>query len=59
VGHAAPVTEKRNAYNILIRKSEVKRLYGRPIIRWEDIKIDLKETGRQCVGWIHLAQDMD
>jgi hypothetical protein len=55
----APVMEKRKAYNILIWKSEVKRLCGRRIIRWEDIRIDLKETGWQCVCWIHLAQDMD
>jgi hypothetical protein len=27
---------------------------------WEiNIKIDLEETGREIVDWIHLAQDRD
>jgi hypothetical protein len=33
VGHAAPARKKINAYKILLRKSEVKRLLGRPRIR--------------------------
>jgi hypothetical protein len=35
--------EKRNAYRILVGKSELKRPLGRPRYRWEDnIKIDLE-----------------
>jgi hypothetical protein len=35
-------------------------LLGRPRHRWEgNIKMHLKETGRQSLGWIYLAQDTD
>jgi hypothetical protein len=38
--------EKRNAYKILVGKSEGKRSLGRPRRRWVDnIKIDLREIG--------------
>jgi hypothetical protein len=37
---------KRNAYRILMRKSEGKRPLGRPRRRWVDnIKMDLREIG--------------
>jgi len=33
---------------------------GRPKCSWEDnIKIDLKEIGREGVEWIHRAKDRD
>jgi hypothetical protein len=35
-----------------------KMLLGRLRHRWEgNIKMDLKETGWQSLGWIYLAQD--
>jgi hypothetical protein len=35
--------EAMNAYNILVRKPEGKRLLGRPRRRWvDDIKMDLR-----------------
>jgi hypothetical protein len=38
--------EMRNAYNILVGKSEGKRPLGRPRHRWEDyISMDLREIG--------------
>jgi hypothetical protein len=37
-GHEAHMAAKRNAYRILARKPEGKRLLGRPRSRWEDIK---------------------
>jgi transposase len=43
---------KRNAYRILVGKSEGKRPLGRPRCRWED----LREDG---VVWTDLAQDRD
>jgi hypothetical protein len=50
--------EMRNAYKILVIKSEGKRHFGRPRRRWEDnFKMDHKEIGFGGVGWIHLAQD--
>jgi hypothetical protein len=43
--HVAHMGEKRNAYGILVRKPEGRRL-GRTRCRWEDdIKIELRETG--------------
>jgi hypothetical protein len=52
--------EKRNAYRILVRKPEGKRLLGRPRRRWVDnIKMDLREIGWYGMDWIDLAQDRD
>jgi hypothetical protein len=37
---------KRNAYRLLVGKSETKRTLGRPRRRWVDnIKMDLREIG--------------
>jgi hypothetical protein len=39
----------RNAYYILVVKSEGKRPLGRPMRRWENnIKMDLDEVGWKC-----------
>jgi hypothetical protein len=49
--------EMRNAYKILVRKLQIKRLLGRSRRRWEDnIKIGPKEVGSKRVDWIHVAQ---
>jgi hypothetical protein len=57
-GHVARIGEKRNAYNMLVGKSQRKRALGRRRRRWVDnIKIDLRETGWDGVDWIDLAQD--
>jgi hypothetical protein len=59
-GHAALMGEKRNAYRILVVKPEGKRPLGRPRRRWVDnIKMDLREVGRDGMDWIDLAQDRD
>jgi hypothetical protein len=48
--------EKRNAYRLLVGKSEGKRPLGRPRRRWVDnIRMDLGEVGD--VDWIGLAKD--
>jgi hypothetical protein len=45
---------------ILVGKPEGKRHLGRPRRSWEDnIRLGLKETGREIVDWIHLAQVRD
>jgi hypothetical protein len=50
--------EKRNAYRILVGKSERSRPVGRPRRRWVDnIKMDLRDTGWDGVDWIGLDQD--
>jgi hypothetical protein len=47
--------EKRNAYRILVGKSEGKRPLGRPRRRWVDnIKMGLREIGWDGVDWIGL-----
>jgi hypothetical protein len=49
-------TEKRNAYRILVEKSEGKRQLRKPKRRWMDnIKIDLKEIGWSSMDWIDLV----
>jgi hypothetical protein len=45
-GHVARMGEGRNAYRVLVGKSEGKRPLERQRRRWEDgIKMDLKEIG--------------
>jgi hypothetical protein len=59
-GHVARMEEKMNAYRILVRKPEGKRLLGRPRRRWVDnIRINLGEIGCDGVEWIDMAQDRD
>jgi hypothetical protein len=49
--------EKRNAYKLLVGKSEGKRPLGRPRSRWVDIRMDLGEVGWGDVDCIGLAMD--
>jgi hypothetical protein len=43
-----------------VGKPEGKRPLERPRPRWEDnIKMDLKEVGREGMDWIELVQDRD
>jgi hypothetical protein len=50
--------ERRNAYRLLVGKSEGKRPLGRPRRRWMDnIRMDLGDVGRGDVDWIGLAKD--
>jgi hypothetical protein len=45
-GHVAQMGANRNAYRILVGKTEGKRPLGRPRRRWMDnIKMNLKEMG--------------
>jgi hypothetical protein len=55
-GHAARTWEKR----ILVGNPEGKKPLERPRRRWVDnIKINLREIGWDCMDWIELAQDRD
>ena len=59
-GHVARMEERRGVYRGLVGKLEGERPLGRPGRRCKDnIKIDPKEVGWQCVGWIDLAWDRD
>jgi hypothetical protein len=49
----------RNAYQVLVRKHERKRLLRILRYRWKDIRMDLREIGWEDVDWIHLAQGRD
>jgi hypothetical protein len=52
--------ETRNVYKILVGKPEGKRPFGRSDCRWKgNIIMDVKETGREGVHWMHLAQNKD
>jgi hypothetical protein len=59
-GHVARMSEKRNAYRLLVGKPEGRMPLGRPRRRWLDnIRMDLVEVGWDDVDWIGLAQDRD
>ena len=52
--------QSRNAYRVLVGKTEEKRPLGRPRCRWEgNIKMDLREVGCDPGEWISLAEDRD
>jgi hypothetical protein len=60
VGHVAHTGEMRSAHTILIGQSEWKRRLGKPRLRWEDnIRMDLKEIGWECVEWMYQGEDRD
>jgi hypothetical protein len=51
---------RRHEYRILMRKPEERRPLGRPKRRWVDnIKMDLREIGWDCMDWIDLVHDRD
>jgi hypothetical protein len=51
--------ERGGVCRFLMGKSEGKKSLGRPMHRWEDIKMDIKEVGCEAMDWIELAQDRD
>jgi hypothetical protein len=59
-GYVARMGKKRNAYRLLVGKTEGKAPLGRPRRSWVDnIKVDILEIGWGGVDWIGLAQDGD
>jgi hypothetical protein len=59
-GHVARMGKKRNAYRLLVGKSEGRR----PLLKQrrrslDNIRMDLVEVGWGDVDWIGLAQDRD
>jgi ribosome biogenesis protein Nip4 len=58
--HVTRMGEVRNAYKILVGKPEGKKTRRKPRRREEDnIRMDLREIGWECVDWEHVAQDRD
>jgi hypothetical protein len=47
-GQAACIRMNKNAYGVLVRKSEGKRPLGTPKHRWDNHIIDLKLYGMVC-----------
>ena len=43
----------------LMQKLEGKDRYLKPICRWDNIKMDLKNIGREDVDWIDVNEDKD
>jgi hypothetical protein len=58
-GHVTHIGKKRNRHHALLGKPEGKGQFRRLRRRWEDIKVNLKEMGREAVKLIHLAQNRD
>jgi hypothetical protein len=59
-GYVVGMEEKRNAYRILVGKSEGRRPQERSRHRWKDnIKIDLRKIGWVGMDGINLTQDAD
>jgi hypothetical protein len=54
--HVARMGKGRGVYRVLVGRPEGKRPLGRPRRRWEDINIDLTETGIDGANWIRLVQ---
>jgi hypothetical protein len=57
-GHVACMGEGRDVYRVLVGRPERKKPLGRPRHRWEDnIKMDLRQRGKNGENWIRLVQD--
>jgi hypothetical protein len=58
--HVERMRKNRNAYNVLVGRPEGKRPLGRPRHRRKDnIRRRLREIGREGLGWIHPAQNIN
>ena len=59
-GHVARTAGRRDAYKILVGKSEGRKPLGKPWCILEDnIKMVLREGGWDGIDWIDVAQDRD
>jgi hypothetical protein len=58
-GLVARMGEKRNAYRLLVGKSDGKRPQGRPKRRWMDnIRMDLREVAKYRNRWRALVNSV-
>jgi hypothetical protein len=57
-GHVARVGDRRDAYRVLVGRTEENIRHGRPKRRLEDtLKTDFREGGWGGMYWVGLAQD--
>jgi hypothetical protein len=55
----ALILDTRNIHRIVVRKPQEKRAHRTSMSRWEDnIKIGIKLTEFECVGWVKLPDNM-
>ena len=57
--HVARMGKRRDAYRVLVGKSEGKSPLGRPRLRWDNIKTDIQEVGSWGKDRPELAQARD
>ena len=57
--HTIRMKEGRGALKILTGKPAGKRSLWKPALRWDNIRIDLKEIGVNTRNWVDLVQDKD
>jgi hypothetical protein len=55
----AHLWKNKNAYKILVGKSEGQRKFRKPRHRWENMKMDSKEIAGKVDDWINLAQNRE
>ena len=58
-GHVPRMEAGRRTFKISTCTPAGKRPLERPRLRWEDIRMDLKEIGINTRNWVDLAQDKD
>jgi len=51
--------ENKNAFRVLVRKSEGQRPFRKPRHRRENMKMDSKEIAWNVDDWINLAQNRE
>ena len=44
-------------HKVSVGKHERKRPLGKPRLKWENTRMDLKGTRSECEEWIYMAQD--
>jgi hypothetical protein len=60
LGRVEHIGEMRNAYKMLVGKSEGKRPLGRSRHKWEEnIRMDLREVGWEFMNCKHLGLNRD
>jgi hypothetical protein len=56
--HVLSMGEEGNAYWVFVGKPDGKRPLGKLGYRWEEnVKLDFKDIGWECLDWIRLAHD--